>query len=583
MNLKDEFIKYFVEHGHVEIPSAPLIPENDPTVLFNTAGMQPLIPYLLGEPHPKGKRLCDAQKCVRLTDLDSVGDKTHHTFFEMLGNWSLGDYFKKESIGYSFEFLTKVLKIPVERLAVTVFEGNESIPRDEVSAEIWMNHGIPKERIAYLGVEDNFWIAGDSGPCGGDTEIFYFRSNDEIPEKFNPEDDRWVEIWNNVFMEFNKDEFGKITELSQKNVDTGMGLERVVSVLEEVDDNYRTSIWKEIIASIEKISKKPYEGNETSMRIIADHIRTSVFISADPAGIKPSNTDQGYILRRLIRRAIRHAKKLEIDTNTDWMEPIAMEVIKKYENYYQEIHENKETVLEVLKNEGIKFNRTLEKGLKEFDKLLNHLQGNKIDKDNAFRLYDTYGFPIELTEEMAREHHLEVDTKGFKEKFRAHQELSRTASKGKFKGGLMGHSEIETKYHTATHLLNAALKTIVGPDVHQKGSNINEERMRFDFSCDHKLTEEEKKEVEDLVNNWIKEDLPVVMETMSKEDAIKSGAEAMFIEKYADEVNVYSIGDVSKEICGGPHVEHTSMLGHFKIVKEEASSAGVRRIKAILE
>lgn len=583
MNLKDEFIKYFVEHGHVEIPSAPLIPENDPTVLFNTAGMQPLIPYLLGEPHPKGKRLCDAQKCVRLTDLDSVGDKTHHTFFEMLGNWSLGDYFKKESIGYSFEFLTKVLKIPVERLAVTVFEGNESIPRDEVSAEIWMNHGIPKERIAYLGVEDNFWIAGDSGPCGGDTEIFYFRSNDEIPEKFNPEDDRWVEIWNNVFMEFNKDEFGKITELSQKNVDTGMGLERVVSVLEEVDDNYRTSIWKEIIASIEKISKKPYEGNEISMRIIADHIRTSVFISADPAGIKPSNTDQGYILRRLIRRAIRHAKKLEIDTNTNWMEPIAIEVIKKYENYYQEIHENKETVLEVLKNEGIKFNRTLEKGLKEFDKLLNHLQGNKIDKDNAFRLYDTYGFPIELTEEMAREHHLEVDTKGFKEKFRAHQELSRTASKGKFKGGLMGHSEIETKYHTATHLLNAALKTIVGPDVHQKGSNINEERMRFDFSCDHKLTEEEKKEVEDLVNNWIKEDLPVVMETMSKEDAIKSGAEAMFIEKYADEVNVYSIGDVSKEICGGPHVEHTSMLGHFKIVKEEASSAGVRRIKAILE
>ena len=580
MNLKDEFIKYFVEHGHVEIPSAPLIPENDPTVLFNTAGMQPLIPYLLGEPHPKGKRLCDAQKCVRLTDLDSVGDKTHHTFFEMLGNWSLGDYFKKESIGYSFEFLTKVLKIPVERLAVTVFEGNESIPRDEVSAEIWMNHGIPKERIAYLGVEDNFWIAGDSGPCGGDTEIFYFRSNDEIPEKFNPEDDRWVEIWNNVFMEFNKDEFGKITELSQKNVDTGMGLERVVSVLEEVDDNYRTSIWKEIIASIEKISKKPYEGNETSMRIIADHIRTSVFISADPAGIKPSNTDQGYILRRLIRRAIRHAKKLEIDTNTDWMEPIAMEVIKKYENYYQEIHENKETVLEVLKNEGIKFNRTLEKGLKEFDKLLNHLQGNKIDKDNAFRLYDTYGFPIELTEEMAREHHLEVDTKGFKEKFRAHQELSRTASKGKFKGGLMGHSEIETKYHTATHLLNAALKTIVGPDVHQKGSNINEERMRFDFSCDHKLTEEEKKEVEDLVNNWIKEDLPVVMETMSKEDAIKSGAEAMFIEKYADEVNVYSIGDVSKEICGGPHVEHTSMLGHFKIVKEEASSAAIRRLKA---
>ena len=328
MNLKDEFIKYFVEHGHVEIPSAPLIPENDPTVLFNTAGMQPLIPYLLGEPHPKGKRLCDAQKCVRLTDLDSIGDKTHHTFFEMLGNWSLGDYFKKESIGYSFEFLTKVLNIPKEKLAITVFAGTDEIPRDEVSAEIWMSLGIPKERIAYLGVEDNFWIAGESGPCGGDTEIFYFRSNDEIPTVFDPKDERWVEIWNNVFMEFNKQEDGKIVELASKNVDTGMGLERVVAVLEATDDNYQTSIWKEIIESIEKVSGKSYKGNEHSMRIIADHIRTSVFISADPAGIKPSNTDQGYILRRLIRRAIRHAKKLSIDTSMDWMEPIALEVIK---------------------------------------------------------------------------------------------------------------------------------------------------------------------------------------------------------------------------------------------------------------
>lgn len=583
MNLKDEFIKYFVEHGHVEIPSAPLIPENDPTVLFNTAGMQPLIPYLLGEPHPKGKRLCDAQKCVRLTDLDSIGDKTHHTFFEMLGNWSLGDYFKKESIGYSFEFLTKVLNIPVERLAVTVFEGNEDIPRDNTSAEIWMSLGIPEARIAYLGVEDNFWIAGESGPCGGDTEIFYFRSTDEIPVEFDPKDDRWVEIWNNVFMEFHKDEAGKITELSQKNVDTGMGLERVVAVLEGVDDNYKTSIWKEIITSIEQVSGKSYKENEISMRIIADHIRTSVFISADRAGIKPSNTDQGYILRRLIRRAIRHAKKLGIDTNTNWMEPVALEVIKKYENYYEEIKDNKEVVLEVLKNESIKFNRTLEKGLREFDKLLTHLNGNEIDASNAFKLYDTYGFPIELTEEMAKEHNLKVDIEGFKEKFEAHQELSRTASKGKFKGGLMGHSEIETKYHTATHLLNAALKVVIGPYVHQKGSNITEERMRFDFSCDHKLTDEEKKNVEDLVNTWIKEDLPVVMETMSKEEALQSGAEAMFIEKYADIVNVYKIGDVSKEICGGPHVEHTSVLGHFKIIKEEASSAGVRRIKAILE
>ena len=583
MNLKDEFIKYFVEHGHVEIPSAPLIPENDPTVLFNTAGMQPLIPYLLGEPHPKGKRLCDAQKCVRLTDLDSIGDKTHHTFFEMLGNWSLGDYFKKESIGYSFEFLTKVLNIPKEKLAITVFAGTPEIPRDDVSAEIWMSLGIPKERIAYLGVEDNFWIAGESGPCGGDTEIFYFRSNEEVPTVFDPKDERWVEIWNNVFMEFNKQEDGKIVELASKNVDTGMGLERVVAVLEGTDDNYRTSIWKEIVESIEKVSGKSYEGNEHSMRIIADHIRTSVFISADPAGIKPSNTDQGYILRRLIRRAIRHAKKLGIDTSMNWMEPIALEVIKKYENYYHEIKENKEVVLEVLRSENTKFNRTLEKGLREFEKLLEHLKGDIIDKDNAFKLYDTYGFPIELTEEMAKEHNLKVDTVGFKEKFKAHQELSRTASKGKFKGGLMGHSEMETKYHTATHLLNAALKIVINKDVHQKGSNINEERMRFDFSCDHKLSDEEKHQVEALVNKWIEEDLPVTMKTESKEEAIKEGAEAMFIEKYADVVNVYKIGDVSLEICGGPHVEHTGVLGHFKIIKEEASSAGVRRIKAILE
>ncbi len=583
MNLKDQFIKYFVSHGHKEIPSAPLIPENDPTVLFNTAGMQPLIPYLLGKEHPKGKRLCDAQKCVRLTDLDSIGDKTHHTFFEMLGNWSLGDYFKKESIHYSFDFLTNVLNIPVERLAVSVFAGNEDIPRDLVSAKIWEEVGIPKERIVYLGVEDNFWIAGDSGPCGGDTEIFYFRSNEEIPREFDPNDERWVEIWNNVFMEYNKDENGKITELASKNVDTGMGLERVVAVLENTDDNYKTSVWKEVIEAIEKVSGKSYLGNEVSMRIIADHIRTSVFISADPAGIKPSNTDQGYILRRLIRRAIRHAKKLGIDTTMNWMEPIALEVIKKYENYYQEIKMNKKVVLDVLNNEGVKFNRTLEKGLKEFDKMLKNINNKVIDKEQAFRLYDTYGFPIELTEEMGREHGLSVDIEGFKEKFRAHQELSRTASKGKFKGGLMGHSEIETKYHTATHLLNAALKQIIGLDVHQKGSNINEERMRFDFSCDHKLTDEEKKQVEELVNIWIKEDIPVKMVTMSKEEAVKSGAEAMFIEKYADVVNVYTIGDVSKEICGGPHVENTGVLGHFKILKEEASSAGVRRIKAVLE
>ena len=577
MNLKDLYINYFVSKGHKQIPSAPVVPENDPSVLFNTAGMQPLIPYLMGQPHPYGTRLVDYQKCVRTNDLDAIGDTTHHTFFEMLGNWSLGDYFKDESISYSFEFLTKVLNIPIERLAVTVYAGDGNIPSDEVSHNKWISLGIPEKRIART-VEDNFWIAGTSGPCGPDTEIFYFRSNDEIPEVFDPEDDRWVEIWNNVFMEFYKDENGNVTELPKKNVDTGMGYERTTAVLEGVLDNYTSSVWKDVIDLISDIAKKPYIGNEESMRIIADHIRTAVFISADPAGIKPSNTDQGYILRRLIRRAIRHAKKLEIDISSDWEQRIAKLIISKYKKYYGELTENESVVLEVLKNEKEKFNRTLEKGLREFNKVSN----KDIDAETAFHLYDTYGFPIELTEELARDAKIKVDTEGFKERFKKHQELSRTASAGKFKGGLAGNSEIETKYHTATHLLNAALKVVVDKNVHQKGSNITDERMRFDFSCDHKLTDEEKQKTEDLVNEWIKEGLNVTVKEMSKTDAINSGAECMFIEKYPDVVTVYSIGDVSKELCGGPHVKNTSELGHFKITKEEASSAGVRRIKAVL-
>ena len=581
MNLKDLYINFFVEKGHKQIPSSPVVPENDPSVLFNTAGMQPLIPYLMGKKHPYGTRLCDYQKCVRTNDLDSVGDTTHHTFFEMLGNWSLGDYFKEESIGYSFEFLTKVLNIPVEKLAVTIFAGNDNIPRDEVSYHAWKSLGIKEERIAFLGVEDNFWIAGESGPCGGDTEIFYFRSDDEVPEKFDPKDNRWVEIWNNVFMEFYKDENGKISYLKQKNVDTGMGVERTAAILEGVNDNYLSSVWKDVIEVLEEITHLPYHGNEESMRIIADHIRTSVFISADPAGIKPSNTDQGYILRRLIRRAIRHAKKLGIDINSDWEEIVARKIIAKYKKYYKELDENEEVVIEVLKNEKVNFNRTLEKGLREFEKYAS--KNTEIDATNAFHLYDTYGFPIELTVELAGERGMNVDEEGFKEKFKAHQELSRTASKGKFKGGLSGNSEVETKYHTATHLLNAALKVVVNKDVHQKGSNITEERMRFDFSCDHKLTDEEKQKTEALVNEWIKQGLDVTCTEMSKEEAIKSGAECMFIEKYPDRVTVYSIGDISKELCGGPHVKNTSELGTFKIKKEEASSAGVRRIKAILE
>ena len=582
MNIRDEFIKYFEKNGHKQIPSSPIVPENDPTVLFNTAGMQPLVPYLMGEKHPYGKRLCDYQKCVRLTDLDEIGDKTHHTFFEMLGNWSLGDYFKKEAIGYSFEFLTKVLNIPLERLAVTVFEGNDKIPRDEVSADRWRELGISDDRIAYLGINDNFWIAGESGPCGGDTEIFYFRSNDEIPEKFDPDDDRWVEIWNNVFMEFYKDDSGNITELKQKNVDTGMGLERIVAVLEGVDDNYKSSIWLDVINKLEEISGLSYEGNEKAMRIIVDHIRTSVFIAADPAGIKPSNTDQGYILRRLIRRYIRQARKLGIDINSDFDEQIALLIISKYERYYSELAENKKVVLDVLTNEKKKFSKTLEKGLREFEKLVD-LDAKVIDKNIAFKLYDTYGFPIELTIEEAKDRGMTVDVDGFYEKFREHQEKSRTASKGKFKGGLSGNSEIETKYHTATHLLNAALKKVIGPDVHQLGSNITPDRLRFDFPCNHKMTDDEKKKVEDLVNKWIDEDLAVEKLEMSKDEAIKSGAECTFIDRYPEIVTVYKIGDVSMELCGGPHVSHTGELGHFKIKKEEASSAGVRRIKAILQ
>ena len=580
MNIKDLYINFFVSKGHKQIPSAPVVPENDPSVLFNTAGMQPLIPYLMGQTHPYGTRLVDYQKCIRTNDLDNIGDTYHHTFFEMLGNWSLGDYFKDEAISWSFEFLTKVLNIPVERLAVTVYAGSDNIPFDEVSYNKWLSLGISEKRIAKT-VDDNFWIAGETGPCGPDSEMFYWRSNDPIPETFDTEDERWVEIWNDVFMQYNKDENGNITELPKKNVDTGMGVERTTAILEGVNDNYLSSIWSDVINLISEISNLPYEGNENSMRIIADHVRTSVFISADPAGVKPSNVGQGYILRRLIRRMIRHAKKLNIDISSDWEQRLAKLIIQKYKKYYSELSENENVVLEVLKNEKEKFNRTLEKGLREFEKVAS--KNDDIDGQTAFHLYDTYGFPIELTIELAKERNMSVDEDGFKEKFKAHQELSRTASAGQFKGGLGGHSEIETKYHTATHLLNAALKVVVDESVHQKGSNITSERMRFDFSCDHKLSDEEKKATEDLVNKWISEDLEVKCEEMSKEAAINSGAECMFIEKYPDVVTVYTIGDVSKELCGGPHVKNTSELGHFRITKEEASSAGVRRIKAVLE
>lgn len=586
IDLKETYLKFFESKGHKIIPSAPIIPENDPTCLFNTAGMQPLVPYLKGEPHPEGKRLVDVQKCFRTNDLDAIGDTTHHTFFEMLGNWSLGDYFKKESISWSFEFLTKELEIPVEKLAVTVFKGNDIVPADTESAEIWESLGINKNKIAYLEEENNWWPNMELlGPCGPDTEIFYWRSEKPVPEKFDPEDETWVEIWNNVFMQYNHEQDGTFTPLKNKNVDTGLGVERVTAILEGLTDNYKSSVWREIIQKIEEISGLSYDNEEytRSMRIIADHIRAIVIIAGDDAGIKPSNTDQGYILRRLIRRTIRYAKKLNIDINSDWEQQLAELIINKYSKYYGELERNRNDILETLKNEKIKFNRTLEHGLKEFEKVVRNIEGDTINKDIAFRLYDTFGFPIELTEELAGELGLKVDTKGFKQKFAEHQEKSRQGSTGKFKGGLASTGEMETKYHTATHLLNAALKKVLGPHVHQKGSNITAERMRFDFSHPAKMTDEEKKQAEDLVNEYIKMAIPVEKLEMKKEDALKMGAEAMFIDKYGDIVSVYKIGDVSLELCGGPHVKNTSELGHFKIKKEEASSAGVRRIKAILE
>ena len=582
MNIKDLYINFFLSKDHKKLNSAPIIPENDPTCLFNSAGMQPLVPYLMGEVHPLGKRLTNFQKCFRLTDLDSIGDKTHHTFFEMLGNWSLGDYFKKEAINWSFEFLTEHLKIPVEKLAVTVFRGNDLVPADNESAEIWKSLGIKEERIAFLGEEDNWWSPGDVGPCGPDTEIFYWSSEEEAPAKFDPQDNRWVEIWNNVFMQYNHTEDGVYEPLVNKNVDTGMGVERITAVLEGIDDNYQTSIWKDIIAKIGEISKHSYKDNEKAMRIIADHIRSIVMISGDDAKIVPSNTDQGYILRRLIRRMLRYAKKLDIDINSDFDLVLANMIIDKYKSYYPELEKNKQQIIDVLTSEKKKFSRTLEKGLREFEKSTKNLT-DEIDAALAFKLYDTYGFPIELTQELASEHNLTVDTEGFKQKFIEHQEKSRAGSTAKFKGGLSSTSEMDVKYHTATHLLNAALKIVLGNHVHQMGSNITPERLRFDFSHNSKITDDEKKQTEELVNKWIKEGIDVERLEMKKEDALKTGAEAMFADKYGDIVTVYNIGDVSSELCGGPHVKNTNELGTFKIKKEEASSAGVRRIKAVLE
>ena len=599
-NIKDLYINFFVSKGHKQIPSASVVPENDPTCLFNTAGMQPLVPYLLGEKHPLGTRLCDFQKCFRLTDLDEVGDNYHHTFFEMLGNWSLGDYFKKEAISWSYEFLTKVLKLDTNRLAFTVFAGNEYVPADEESASLWEAQGVSRDRIAFLPAEDNWWPNIDQfGPCGSDTEMFYWIDNNTpAPKVFDPSDKRWMEIWNNVFMQFNHQEDGKFVTLKQKNVDTGMGVERTTAVLDGLDDNYLTEIWQPLIKEIEKLSGKKYDDNKKPMRVIADHLRAIVMIAGDDAGIKPSNTDQGYILRRLIRRVIRFAKSIDIDTSADFEDSIIDIIVEQFKNYYPEVLKNKQVIKTVVREEKNKFNKTLENGLKEFDKIIagfarkeeflrrtdpNAVVERKITGKSAFNLYETYGFPIEMTEEIARERGIEVDTSNFKELFAEHQAKSKQGSDQKFKGGLSDASVETARLHTATHLMQAGLQKYVSADIRQKGSNITPERLRFDFNCDHKLTEEELKKVEDFVNDAIKAEIPVTVEELTPAEAHANGALGVFDDRYGDKVTVYTIGTLSKEICCGPHAQNTKELHHFKILKEESSSAGVRRIKAILD
>ena len=581
IEIRNKYLNFFKRHGHSVIPSAPLIPENDPSVLFTTAGMQPLVPYLLGEKHPEGTRLTDFQKCVRTNDINEVGDNRHLTYFEMLGNWSLGDYFKEESVAMSYEFLTKELGIPAEKISVTCFAGDEDCPKDTVTAECWKKAGIPEERIYFFGKDDNWWIAGEEGPCGPDTEMFYDTGKEKCSEGCNPSCGcgKYVEIWNNVFMEYLKTSDGKYQKLKQQNVDTGLGLERMAMLLQGKKTPFEIEIFKPVMDKLEELEKVD---DIASRRIVAEHLRSSMMIILD-GGI-PSNVDRGYILRRLIRRMTRRLRKLQIDTNQiSTLIDISIDAQKEL---YPELETNKERIKTVIIEEINKFEKTLERGEREFNKIVNKLKAENKDTisgQDLFTLYETYGFPPEVTQDLAEEQGIKIDNTEFDRLFKEHQEKSRMGSEQKFKGGLSGNGEMETKYHTATHLLNAALKQVIGKDVHQKGSNITPERMRFDFSCDHKLTDEEKKQVEDLVNKWINEDLPVTIEEMSKEDAIKSGAECMFIEKYPDIVTVYSIGDVSKELCGGPHVKNTKVLGTFKIKKEEACSAGVRRIKAILE
>ncbi len=581
IEIRNKYLNFFKQHGHVVIPSAPLIPENDPSVLFTTAGMQPLVPYLLGESHPSGTRLTDYQKCVRTNDIEEVGDNRHLTYFEMLGNWSLGDYFKEESIQMSYDFLTKELNIPAEKISVTCFAGDEDCPRDTTTAECWKKAGIPEERIYFFGKEDNWWIAGEEGPCGPDTEMFYDTGKPKCSEECNPSCGcgKYVEIWNNVFMEFFKDKDGKYTKLKQHNVDTGLGLERMAMLLQGKETPFETELFAPIMDKLLELQKLD---NISSRRIVAEHLRSSMMIICD--GGRPSNVDRGYILRRLIRRMIRHMNKLQI--SLDELSTLIDINVENLKEMYPSLEKNRDTIKNVILEEKEKFVKTLTKGEKEFVREVELIKAegkNIIPGTMVFRLYDTYGFPPEVTEELAIENGMTTNKEEFEKLFKEHQEKSRAGADQKFKGGLASTGEMEIKYHTATHLLNAALKQVLGTHVHQRGSNITAERMRFDFSHPAKMTEEEKKKTEDLVNEWIQAKIPVEHMEMKKEDAINQGAEAMFIEKYGDIVSVYKIGDKSFELCGGPHVSNTSELGHFKIKKEESSSSGIRRIKAILE
>lgn len=573
--LRKKYLEFFVSKGHKIIPAAPLVPENDPSVLFTTAGMHPLVPYLMGEKHPEGKRITNVQKCLRTGDIDEVGDLVHHTFFEMLGNWSLGDYFKKEAITWSYEFLTQELKFDPKRLYITCFQGDKDAPKDEESAQVWQDLGVSKERISFLPKSDNWWgPAGETGPCGPDTEMHYDLTQKPCGSNCSPgicECGRFSEIWNNVFMEYNKEKDGSFKPLSQKNVDTGMGLERVLAILNNETDNYKTHLWQPVIKLLENGSNQIYDKNPRPFRIIADHLRAAIFCIVD--GVIPSNKQQGYVLRRLIRRSLIQAKKLDIDKD---IVKLSQEINAAFSgvmsNQYPELKLNQDNTNEILKQEIQKFQQTLQKGLNQFNKLV------KVTPKDAFDLFQSYGFPFELTQELAQEKGQKLDKKDFDQQIKKHQDLSRSTSAGMFKGGLADHSETTTKYHTTTHLLQQALRDVLGDHVQQAGSNITTDRLRFDFTHDKPLTDQQIQEVEDAINSQISADLPVVSTTMPYQDAINSGALAFFKAKYPQQVTVYSIGDYSKEICGGPHVKQTSQIGKIKVGRENSVGAGLRRI-----